>query len=218
MRTPASDAQDNTRLRFAEAVIDKSGNAVASTKSVYTGNQLDRVMVKLSATPHREKMEWLHNEIELPSFTVSNADFSGVKPKQREGTVTADLDVANYAAKSGSRMFLPLNMLERKTYVPPADEQRSRPFSISYAFYVEDQVIYNMPQGYVIEAMPENVEMETSFARYNVSYSVEDQQIRYKRVLEFKVKEIEPALYNSYRSFMLDVVKADRAQAVLKAE
>ncbi len=215
VRTPMSAPQDNKRIRTAEVLIDKSGSATGQVTLKYTGNQQHRVMHKVVGVSQREKMEWVQEELEVPSFEVKSVDFSAVQAREVEAVVNVSLELPKYASRSGSRLFIPLSMLERQTYVPPADEFRTSPHRIYYPYYDEDRVEYALPAGYKVEAMPEDVAIETSFARYSSSYALQDGRLIYKRVLELKVNEIEPALYNSYRNFMLDVVKSDRAQGVL---
>ena len=218
VRTPISASKDNQRIRSAQVSVDRSGNANAQAQFKYTGNQQIRVIHDIVGVSHHEKMEWLREEIEVPSFEIESADFSTIQARANEAVVDVSLELPNYASRSGSRLFIPLSMLERQTYVPPADESRTRPFSIYYPYYDEDRVEYTLPAGYKVEALPEDVSIETSFARYHATYELQDGRLMYKRVLELKVKEIEPELYNSYRKFMRDVVKSDRAKGVLVKE
>ncbi len=218
VRTPASSSRENAQIETAVVTLREGGDAVAKFETTFTGNQQDRVIFSLVNAPHKEKMEWLHDALDIPSFEVVSADFSHVKARQSETRLSAELNLPRYASRTGSRLFLPTNILERSTYVPSEDNNRTKPIRIAYAFYDEDIITYKLPAGYNIEAMPEDVTIETSFALYNASHVVEEGSITYKRTLEFLVREIEAGLYGSYRDFMFSVAKADRAQVVLVAD
>ncbi len=215
VRTPQSSSVENTQIRHASVKLGDAGNATGNVKFTYTGNQQDRITHTLVNASSREQLEWLHEALEIPSFKVVNADFSQVRAREKESVIAANLELPRYASRTGSRIFLPTNLLERHVFVPPENENRSKPVKISYTYFDEDVVTYDMPAGYQIEAMPEDISFETSFARYSASHQVDANTLTYKRVLEFKEKEIDAALYESYRGFMQQVAKADRAQVVL---
>ncbi len=218
MSTPASTPEDNARIRKAEVMIHASGSAVAAIEMKYSGNQQDHVIHEIASAPYRDQMEWLHDELEIPSFKVASADFSGVQERRANSTIKANLELPRYAAQTGQRMFINTNLMERDAYVPPEDLNRTRPVFLAYRYVDEDHVAFKLPEGYKIEAMPEDVLLETSFATFNVTNTLDGDALTYRRTLQFREREIEPALYASYRDFLFDVARADRAQVVLVRE
>ncbi len=212
VRTPASEAATNAQVRHATVQLNEAGNATAAVTMTYSGNQQDRVTHTLVNASSREQMEWLHDLLEIPSFKVINADFSRVQARERASVITTELELPRYASRTGSRIFLTTNLLERQTYVPPEDETRSKPVKISYAYRDEDVITYTVPAGYAIEAMPEDVNLETTFARFTASHEVGEGTLTYKRVLEFTEKEIDAALFGAYRDFLSAVASSRPGQ------
>ncbi len=216
--TPASTPEQNARIRNAEVELHASGGAVAGVEMQYSGNQQDYVMRAIVNAPYRDQMKWLHNALDIPSFNVLSADFSGVQERRPSSTITANLELPRYAAQTGQRMFLSTNLMERDAYVPPEDDNRTQPVSLAYRYLDEDNVKFILPDGYQIEAMPEDVSIETSFATFSATHTVEENVLTYNRSLRFRQREIEPALYKIYRDFLFDVANADRGQVVLVKE
>ncbi|MFK7848197.1 MAG: DUF3857 domain-containing protein [Rhodothermales bacterium] len=214
VRTPASMAAQNAKIRTAEVKVEPSGSASATLEMSYKGNQQDRITHTLVNASHRDQLAWFHNALEIPSFDVVNVDFSQVQSSVPESRIVANLKLPRYASQTGSRLFLPTNMLERQSFdLPPEDSPE--PVTLPYVFLDEDVVIYHLPAGYQIEAMPEDVFLETSFANFSVTHALENGLLTYRRVLEFTDRDIDIELYDDFREFLVQMAKANRSQVVL---
>lgn len=218
VRTPSSSAPTNTLRRNAIVTLAASGDAVADLNMHYRGNKQDYLIHALVGAAYKDQLEWLHHTLEVPSFDVQQADFTGIEARRSETSIAATLDLPRYASRTGSRLFLNTNLFDRQRYLPPEDENRRNPVKYAYAYVDEDEVSFQLPAGYKIEAMPEDVVLETSFATYSAKHELDGTVLKYVRRLAFKQKEIEAALYNSYRDFMYAVAQSGRAQVVLVQE
>ena len=79
-----------------------------------------------------------------------------------------------------------------------------------------DSVKFIIPERYTIEAVPAEVNMETSFGGFTSKDLInEDNSLTFVRRLEIKDYSIPPEDYMDYRNFFSEIVKADRAQVVL---
>jgi hypothetical protein len=130
------------------------------------------------------------------------------------------LTLPRYAARTGKRLFLPLKLLHRWRYVPPTAEERTQPVEFfSHAFAHADTIRYELPDGFVVEAMPEPVEVETAFGWYAAKAEVEpDGALVYYRGVEVTQATFPAEYYDAFRDFMRQIDRADRAQVVLVAQ
>lgn len=214
VRTPASTARQNTRVRTVDVVLDPSGSASAKLDFSFKGNKQIRVSHALVNASHRDQLAWFHNVLEIPSFDVVHVDFSQVQSRKPESHILANLKLPRYASQTGTRLFLPTNMLERQSFdLPPEDSPE--PVHLPYAFLDEDVITYQLPAGYTIEAMPEDVLVETPFANFSVTHVLENGMLTYRRVLEFTDRNVDIALYDTFRDFLVQMARADRSQVVL---
>lgn len=217
VRTPRSRAHDNRQVRHARVRLDASGDAAAEVHTRYTGNQQDDIRQDLATLSGRERTEWLHDHIDLPSFELASADFSSLDARTMILDLPMTLNLPRYAARTGKRLFLPVNLLQRWSHVPPTVEARTQPVNyFPYAFLDADTIRYTLPQGFAIEAMPEPVEVETAFGRYAAEVAVEpDGALAYYRRLEITQASFPAEEYDAFREFMRQVAQADHAQVVL---
>lgn len=77
------------------------------------------------------------------------------------------LTVPRFAARTGRRLFVPVNILRRWTNVPPATEKRTQAIEFfPDAFTYADTIRFELPAGFTVEALPEPIQVETPFLRY----------------------------------------------------
>jgi transglutaminase-like putative cysteine protease len=215
MRTPRSKAADNQQIRRAVVTLTETGDATAEVRTRYTGNQQDHVRWALAKSTPREREDWLREEIEVPSFRLVSADFSDVDGKRLAITLPIKLELPRFASRSGMRLFLRPNLMERWQNVPPEVKARKQPVELDYTFLDTDTISYQLPANFIIEAAPPVVALETSFGSYKASIMLRDNTLEYARRLEIRESRLPATQYEAYRQFIADVVKADRAQIVL---
>ena len=219
VRTPRTASSSNRRVRTSTVKLTASGNASADSDALYMGNRQDYIRYNIVQASGRDQMEWLRNDIDIPSFDIVSADFSQVKGRQNEINIPFSLDLPRYASKSGKRLFVPTNLFRTSVWIPQSEDIPADPVKLSYAYTDDEEVHFELPQGYTIEAMPRDVEIETPFGMYRATHtSPEEGQLVYERRLEFKTRIIQPAMYGEYRDFMKQVARADRSQIVLVAK
>lgn len=215
VRTPASESHENTTLAEAEIKLNESGNASGSYQVTYTGNNQNRVLNTLAGESPRYKETWFKESLDIPSFELKSVDFSQVAPGQEPVRITANLELPKLASKTGSRIFLKPGLENRSSYVPPEENNQTRPVELAYVSVTEQRLVYTLPANYKVEAMPENVAIEAPFAEFRLDYTVEGNQLVYHRTFNIKKRTIEAADYNKFREFLIDVRKADKGQIVL---
>ncbi|MBC6952422.1 DUF3858 domain-containing protein, partial [candidate division KSB1 bacterium] len=154
-------------------------------------------------------------EIEGPTFQLTRVDFSEVDGKQHEINLPLAVTLPRLAARSGARLFLRPNLMSRRKYVPPPVAQRTQPVDFAYAYLNTDSIHYELPAGFVLEAVPDSVKLETAFGSYHASATLQSGKLEYVRRLEIRRRLLPPEEYDAYRKFLSDIVKADQAQIVL---
>lgn len=216
VRTPISKYSQNQQVRYATVNISKNGNAVAEIKTTYSGNQQDRIRRALAQSSHRDREIWLRNSIDIPRFKLVSADFSEINQKNISVSIPCKLQLAKYASMAGSRLLFRPNLMEQWKNVPDKVEERTQPVKLAYTYLDIDSINYQIPTGYKIEAMPEDIHVEKDFGLYSASFSANgNNMLIYKRRLEFRKKFLPPGLYDEYRNFIKAIVKSDRSQVVL---
>jgi hypothetical protein len=216
VRTPTTPAQENQKVLNARVHLDPSGNATAQIAMRFSGNQLDEIRLRALASPGRE---WLLDYLDVPTFDIVTSDASAIEAREPAGGLSMTLALPHYAPATGTRRFVPLNLLHRWTFTPPATEERTQPVEyFRYAFLDVDTVRYELPEGFDIEALPDPVEFDTGFLRYAARAEVlSDGALAYYRAVEVTEPTLPKEQYDALREAVRRIVQADRAQVVLIA-
>lgn len=221
-RTPSSPPKFNQQQRKAAVTLDKKGNATAQVVVTATGYQQDDLAEYLVTLSESEKKDWIKKTISAKSFELTGFKFDGEVPAERPTYRYAyDLTSVNWASASGTRFFLAPNQLERYNNLPEKVEIRTQPVISKYPYWDTDTIEYHLPEGFVIESMPEMpLQVESEFGAYeaNIDFQPQSGKLIYTRSLLMHKTRKPAESYEPYREFIRDVIKADKIQVVLSGK
>ncbi|MEM7556820.1 MAG: DUF3857 domain-containing transglutaminase family protein [Cyanobacteria bacterium P01_A01_bin.84] len=127
------------------------------------------------------------------------------------------INASNYATKSGGRILFAANVFNNKNSIPDRYRNRKLPFEIQRGFLDEDEFMIHLPEGYTIEAIPDEQTIENEFGSYQMSARVVNDKkvIAYKRKLLIREGAYPKEKYKLYRDFVKATARADNARIVL---
>ena len=216
--TPYSKPEDNTQHRVSHVYLKENGDAKLKTILTKSGYQQESLRTIATQYGKTKQEQWLRKQIGIGSFSLGQFTFSdrthSASPVYR---LEYDLDVTKWAALSGSRLFMTLNQLEAREYIPPRIAERKQPVRLSYPYLDTDSIYIHLPANVRIEAMPEMpITLESEFGTYEVDLkSRDDGTLIYYRSLRMESKEMPAAYYDKFREFIKEIVSADKIQMVL---
>jgi transglutaminase-like putative cysteine protease len=216
VKTPATKSGYNKQQRNSVVTIRSSGRAEVNMSTKWFGDQYDYVLQVTDNLTPRVQEKWLKSYFKVAELKMNNYSFTKKNDNSNEIDLKVSITLPRYGSLSGNRIFFNPCIVERRTYVPDKISKKISPVRFNYPFTDIDTVKYILPDNYKVEALPKEVEIETSFGKF-VSKSVEnkDGPIIFIRLLEIKNYSIAPENYSEYRDFFAKVVKADRSQIVL---
>ena len=196
--------------------LDESGNIQADLNLI-SGGYLYDIRQSVETKNHRDQIldykdEWGYlNDLTIMQIDISN-DKETVKFKENIAIVAN-----NYASKSGNRLLFQPNVFNRRNYIPPRYSNRALDFEISRSYTEEDEYAISYPESMEIEAVSDNVEIDTKFGVYKFSIDIlENNTIKYSRSLVTKKGVFDKEDYKAYRDFRKKVVKSDKSKIVFK--
>lgn len=152
---------------------------------------------------------------------INNLEILGYKFHNNKVDVefTEDIDVeaSAYASVSGDRLLFKPNVFNQNSYVPTRYRSRKMPIDISRGYLDEDVFKIEIPKGFEIEAIPENIDIKNKFGEYHFEISTSNNVVTYKRKLLLKKGQYPNTDYKNYRDFRKQISKADNSKIVLKS-
>ena len=143
---------------------------------------------------------------------------SVLEDKNPLGVVSMSAELRSYANPTGSRLFVPLNLLSNYTVTPPRIRSRKNPFELRYERSYTDTITYFLPEGFWLESTMADFEIDTDFGSYISTVEVNDNKLIYIRYLERKAGYFPSERYNEYFEFWQTVNRADSRQATFVRE
>ncbi len=214
IRLPGFTSEQNYQTRTIIINLDETGSGNARIITNYSGSQYENIYPVLNMQLD-EQEKWLYSHIDIPSFVIKSFAYEQIKDRMPVATEILNIQLNNYASKSGKRLFIPLNILNKKTTIPKELNERKTNVVLRFPYYDCDTVIFHFPDNYQIENLPQNIYLTTDFGEYKANIVSQENEITYIRQIKIYKQTFPPEKYNELRNFFKKIVKADKMKAIL---
>ena len=217
IHTPVYTAKENTQFRNAEVFIAEDGSTKAMIRTKYTGLQYENLR-SIYYDGLEDQKKALYKSIKLSDFKIDKLLIEQDKKSIPESKLELELNIKNYLSKAGERLFLPLNILNKSTYIPKKLKERKTPIILDYPYIDSDTIIYTLPDNLMVERQPKTVSLDTEFGKYDSQIVVKDNKVTFIRNYQRHKGEFTPDKYEALRKFFKSVARADNAKLILKTK
>lgn len=214
VRTPVYKPEDNFQNRLTTVALTAEGLADISIKTDYGFCQYYDNLGMLLKEPTDQKKSVM-NSLGLPNMNILSLSYLQPDPSVPKLEEKISLKSSQMFSNSADKMFLTLNLLNRKESVPRKVENRRTPFALPYGFKDMDQVIYSLPAGYKVEFVPKDILLESEFGTYTAKAVVKDNTIVYTRSQMINSRKYAPEKYKDLVDFYKKIYLADKQKAIL---
>ncbi|KIO75512.1 hypothetical protein TH53_20345 [Pedobacter lusitanus] len=214
VNTPVYKPEDNYQNRITTVVLAPDRSADVHIKTSYSNSQYEDQLGMMLMEP-TEQRKRIMKSLGIPNMEISSASFMQPDksiPKIEEDIVLKSSQMVN---QGGDKLFVTLNLLNRRESVPAKVENRKTSFSVPYGFKDTDVITYTLPQGYKVEFIPQDISVESEFGRYTAQVTLKDNTIVYTRNQTMNSKKYAPEKYKDLVDFYKKVYMADKQKAVL---
>jgi len=216
LRMPVTPAATNVLDRLVQASLAADGSLTASIQEKTAGSWAVGYRGEfrhLSRPDYQKTIErWI-------TSGASAAKVSRVDPRDDSSAGRFDLDIdftaPAYAQLMQNRLlvFKPA-IVSRRESLSLTEAKRKNPIVLRSTSYSES-VRVKLPEGFVVDEMPDPVKLDTSFGSYATTYEVKDGQVLFTRKLVQRAGTIPVDQYASVRSFFEKIRAAEQSPVVL---
>ena len=215
IHTPIYGANKNTQITNANVSIDINGNAKTCVVIDYKGLQYEN-LEGIYDDGLEEQKKALYKSIKLSDFTIDKLEIKQEKKRIPESKLELEMSIKNYLSKTGERFFMPLNLMNKKTYIPKKLKERKTSIVLDYPYCDTDTIHYTLSANLMIENLPKTVSLDTEFGQYNSQIVVKENKVTYIRNYEMYKAQFTLDKYEALRKFYKAIVRADKAKLILK--
>lgn len=217
IKTPKYDHRTNRLSQEMKLKFNKDGNAEINIRSSYSGYYLDELIGAIADKSESGRRKWAYEQLPFDSFNIDTFNFSDIDKRKTEPVLSFEISNVRFASKTGSRLFVPVNKINRwDVKFPAMAEKRNEDVHLKHSFREENRTTFVLPDGYLVEAMPKSVELKTDFSSYCLTIEKNNNVIEISRVLEVTEKVLPAEKYDELREFHLAVDTYDSKNIVLK--
>lgn len=214
VRLPAYADTTNTQRSRILLTVGADGCADIGLRQTSRNRQYEHRNALLKVDD-KERLRTLQRMVRAPQVS-----FTDVSVRQDEGasiTLTANLHSQRYASQTGQRLFVPLCPIHQGYSAPSMNGERTEPLCIDMGYLDEDSISIRLPEGYAVEARPQNVTIEKPFGTFSLRLSADDDgtlHVNYRLLV--RAGSYGKAQYNEFVEFIKSVASAYGQKVVLR--
>ena len=187
------------------------------------GGRLVRLPVYADSTNLMLKMDEKDREKALQRIAhIPQADIKHMEVRASESEpkmrLEADVKSNRYATQTGQRLFVPICPLHRGYTIPNGTAERQEDLWLERGYLDVDDITLTIPESYVVEARPKDVNIEYPFATFSFSLQVEDNTIHIRNRLLRHSGFYDKALFSQLSAFYRTISNTYKQKIVLKKE
>lgn len=215
VKTSQFISKDNTQISKGVYSLSESGSLSGTIIIKSKGSQYDDRFLY-----DRKSNDDLKKHYKEYFGNINNLKLNNIKLTNNKDDIEFMQDITleadQYGSFTGGRLMFAINAFNQFRHVPKRYKVRNNPFEIERGFQDNDEVTITIPDGFSIEAKPENFELKDIYGHYKAEYEVLDSKhILYKRSFLLNEGIYPSADYEKYRKFSEQISRNDNAKFVL---
>lgn len=219
VHTTVYDIDDNITKTTVDATLDETGQIKASlVRDSYGVDYGDGL--QLTHLDQKELNDNYHHEWDMLTGLLVSDIYIKDDQEKVIFNEALNLEVPKYASDINGDLILRPNMFYYGSkMIPPRYSDRKAHFVIERERQSQKEFNYTLPQGYVLESLPEPVNLKTEFGEYTAKMTqTSPNTFQYTRTLIIRAGVFTPDLYEDYREFWKQIARYDNQKVLLNSK
>ena len=208
----------NRLLRTAQVKLSPSGDLAGVVKEVQWGGPAVDSREAYLRIPPSERPKVLENflGLSLSNFTLRNASIGNLERYDQGLTFDYEFVATGYAKQAGNLLIVRPRLLGGKGSSLLTGKPRKYPIEFEEATRQDDIFDITLPDGYVVDDLPQPVHAECKYATYKSDVQVKDNVLHYKRTYEITDLVVPTEKLPEVRDFFHQIAMDEKSSAVLR--
>jgi hypothetical protein len=176
VHTPCYTNKTNKATSIDKIDISRDGNATFLLEINRTGILYETVYDKSIGTK-KDATEWFAKILSNENIKLDTVQFNLIKTSVPDAKVIATLSLKNFASQTGAYLAFNPCLLLKTSYMSekPINGYIATPYELN------DSIIFNLPDGCLVESVPETVNIQNEIGSYHTSCGLMSNKIVYRR-------------------------------------
>lgn len=215
-RLPSYTDKQNSKETLGDIFLDENGSA----RGKFTFTERLAGYEETSGTfrsKDRERIAgYIAKNIKMPGIQINEYSTTENKSALPSISLTANVKSADFANKTGKRLFVPVCPLIKYNYDIFSSSDRSLPIYISAGFSESDTIRINIPKSYIPESLPKDISKNTPFGIMETKVVHDESTIVYIQNIDIFSGMYDKSKYNEIKDFFSAITAATKRNLVLK--
>ncbi|SFB04118.1 protein of unknown function [Flavobacterium swingsii] len=215
VRTKVYSDKGNSQISKGSYSLSDNGDLFGSVVIESEGSQYNRKFGIEKMSPLDKETYYKGYWDNINNLKILKTTFLNDKEKI-SFIENVDISAENYGNISANRMMFAVNVYNKYNSVVKKIRNRKNEFEIQRGYYDDDEIEMNLPENFIVEASPNNVELKTKFGEYKTEIVVKaNNKLIYKRTMLINKGLYSKTEYDEYRLFMEQVNRNDNSKIIL---
>ena len=205
--------------RQGEFKLAADGTLSGTVETTRFGDEGGKVRQRLKSEDQKELHDGLERSLggDIPGVSLIGFKYDEPEPLDKPVKLHYELAAQLYARQAGPLLLVRPRVVGSDV-LPNDNKPRTVPFDLEATGHWHDSYDIALPDGYVVDEMPDPVSVDLDFASYHSSVSAKGKTLHYER--EYKVKQVQlPAeRAQDFRHLEGVILSDEKSTVVLKRQ
>lgn len=216
IKTKEYTDKENLQTSNSIGTIDENGNLKLTITTLSEGINYGKKYDLLSMS--KQELESYYKESEFN--WINNLKLTGIKFKNDKENITFKEEISfealNFIENNNGKWFVPINITNRVTTIPPRYKTRKTPLEIERGFIDNDTLEISFPKETKIEAISDDVVIDSKFGVYKLKIiKKNDNSLLVTRFFNLHKGFYPNIEYDNFRKFIEDIATADNSKIIV---
>lgn len=184
-------------------VMSLEGEKVVGKGSfLFTGYLAEEVYADFKRTPKDDLIKYFNDRLSKGSNKFSSSKVDYYRPNKSKDSLQVDyeFEIDSYISSIDNSIYVNLN-LSKQFKEFKINEKLTIPIIFDFKYFLNKRFYFDIPSGYTVASIPENVFFESDLISYSIEYSEKGSQLIYDLKFTQDIIQLEPeqvAEWNKY--------------------
>jgi hypothetical protein len=217
IQIPVADPELNMWTRTAHMKLATDGSLSGDMVERMYGDVAAEFRGAYEARDEHKRSEMLDRNVngDLTDFSLGNVKVDNLPDVDKEAVLSYSVTAKSYAKSMGPLLMVRPRVIGSDAR-PLDDKHRVYPVNLEETLRMHDVYDVELPEGYVVDELPEPVKHDVGFASYESKTTLAGNVLHYERTYTVREVEVPAKKYAEVRELMGVIVKDERGTAILR--
>lgn len=215
-RLPSYTDKENKIESAVKLVLDENGGVTGDLALKEYLDGFEQSFSVIESNDRERLIRYINSNVQIPKVQVGQIEAFVDKSQYPSVSLSAPFTAADFASKTGSRLFVPIYPMKQSGIPVLTAQNRAHDIYISKGFTDTISITFVMPEGFDVESLPKEMNIDSSFGLFTCKSEKKDNRILYNQMIDIYSGQYDKSKYKEIKDFFNKINSALKQKMVLK--